>query len=233
MLYLLDNTAPCSPFPDVENAEREPDGLLAVGGDLSPERLINAYGQGIFPWYSLGQPILWWSPDPRLVLYPQGIHVSRSLNKTLRKGLFSTSMDRAFEQVIRACSAPREDEAGTWLVEEMIQAYLRLHQRHQAHSVEVWCDGELAGGLYGIALGRVFFGESMFSRRTDASKVALVHLARTLDQWGYRLIDCQVRTEHLVSLGAQEIPRREFIRQLRACKCIPGREGTWNQSSAE
>ncbi|MCP4285373.1 MAG: leucyl/phenylalanyl-tRNA--protein transferase [Gammaproteobacteria bacterium] len=227
MLYLLDDTAPTTHFPDVENAEREPDGLLAVGGDLSLERLINAYGQGIFPWYSPGQPILWWSPNPRLVLYPEHIHVSRSLNKILRKGLFSTSMDQAFGQVMRACAAPRTDDSGTWLAEDMIEAYQRLHHHHLAHSVEVWSDGELVGGLYGVAIGRVFFGESMFSRCANASKVALVHLARTLDEWGYRLIDCQVRTEHLVSLGAQEITRREFTHLLETWRGIPGREGSW------
>lgn len=229
MLYLLNATDPNTPFPAVENAEKEPDGLLAVGGDLSPERLINAYRQGIFPWYSTGQPILWWSPDPRLVLFPENLRISRSLRKTLRRKLFTVTLDRDFDAVIRACSAPREDESGTWLVNDMIQAYNRMHRHHLAHSVEVWADGELVGGLYGISMGRVFYGESMFSRRSDASKVALVHLAQHLSHWGYRVIDCQVRTEHLVSMGAEEIPRREFMRLLESWREIPGQEGSWSQ----
>ena len=195
MLYLLDATDPSEPFPDVEQAETEPDGLLAVGGDLSPQRLINAYRRGIFPWYGVGQPILWWAPDPRLVLFPGQLRVSRSLRKTLRKRLLTATLDRAFEAVIRACATtPRPGAPGTWLVQDMIHAYCRLHRQGLAHSVEVWADGELAGGLYGVSLGRVFFGESMFSRRDDASKVALVHLVSRLSDWGYRLIDCQVRT---------------------------------------
>ena len=230
MLYLLDATTPSSPFPDVENAETEPDGLLAVGGDLSPERMINAYRRGIFPWYSEGQPILWWSPDPRLVLFPEQLRISRSLRKTLRRGILSTTMDHAFDRVIRACSAPRSEDTGTWLVQEMVQAYGLLHRHHLAHSVEVWADGELVGGLYGVALGRVFFGESMFSRRSDASKVALVHLTQQLGAGGYRLIDCQVRTEHLVRMGAQELPRAEFIRLLETWNSIPGREGSWRDA---
>ena len=227
MLYLLDATTPSSPFPDGENAETEADGLLAAGGDLSPQRLINAYRRGIFPWYSDGQPILWWSPDPRLVLFPEQLRVSRSLNKTLRRGIFSITMDHAFDRVIRACSAPRTEDTGTWLVQDMVHAYGLLHRHHLAHSVEVWADGELVGGLYGVALGRVFFGESMFSRRSDASKAALVHLTQHLSDWGYRLIDCQVRTEHLVRMGAQELPRAEFIRLLETWNSIPGREGSW------
>ena len=230
MLYLLNSTAPSSPFPNVENAESEPNGLLAVGGDLSLERLISAYRQGIFPWYSEGQPILWWSPNPRLILFPEQLRVSRSLRKTLRRGVFSATMDHAFDRVIRACSAPRAEDTGTWLVQEMVQAYGLLHRHHLAHSVEVWADGELVGGLYGVALGRVFFGESMFSRRSDASKVALVHLAQQLNTWGYRLIDCQVRTEHLVRMGAQELPRAEFTRLLETWNSIPGREGSWRDA---
>jgi leucyl/phenylalanyl-tRNA--protein transferase len=227
MLFLLDDTHPSTPFPPVEQAETQPDGLLAVGGDLSMERLINAYRKGIFPWFSEGQPILWWSPDPRLVLFPDRLHVSRSLRKKLRRGVFTASLDQAFEQVIRACAAPRRDAAGTWILDPMIEAYTRLHRHHLAHSVEIWQDGELVGGLYGVALGRVFFGESMFSHRSDASKAALVHLVDHLSNWGYRLIDCQVRTEHLQSLGAEGIPRVEFCRLLETWTAIPGRERRW------
>ncbi len=227
MLFLLDNTHPSTPFPAVEQAEKQPDGLLAVGGDLSPERLINAYRKGIFPWFSEDQPILWWSPDPRLVLFPENLHVSRSLRKKLRKGIFTATLDRAFDQVIRACAAPRRDDTGTWILTPMMQAYNQLHHHHLAHSVEVWQDGELVGGLYGVSMGRVFFGESMFSRRSDASKVALVHLVERLSAWGYRVIDCQVQTEHLESMGAEEIPRSEFCQLLETWVAIPGREGSW------
>jgi leucyl/phenylalanyl-tRNA--protein transferase len=233
MLYLLDHTPPSAPFPDVERAERTPNGLLAVGGDLRPERLVSAYRQGVFPWYSAGQPILWWSPDPRLVLFPEQLHVSRSLRKTLRRGQLRVTMDRDFEAVIRACAAPRDADGGTWLVEDMILAYLRLHRLHLAHSVEVWEGETLAGGLYGVAQGRMFFGESMFSRRRDASKVALVCLARCLQAWGYRAVDCQMHTEHLARLGAREIPRREFTRLLQAWCRVPGLEGSWRHCAPE
>lgn len=229
MLYLLDGTSPTLPFPDVENAECEPAGLLAVGGDLTPQRLINAYRHGIFPWYCTGQPILWWAPDPRLVLFPEQLHISRSLRKTLRRGVLIPTLDSAFSQVIRACAGPRRDGTGTWLVADMVQAYERLHELHLAHSVEVWEDGALVGGLYGVAMGRVFFGESMFSHRSDASKIALVHLVQCLEKWGYQLIDCQVRTEHLVSMGAQEIPRWALTRLLDTWIRIPGREESWRE----
>jgi leucyl/phenylalanyl-tRNA--protein transferase len=227
MLYLLDSTPPDTPFPNVEQAETEPNGLLAVGGDLTPQRLVNAYRRGVFPWYNAGQPILWWSPDPRLVLFPERLHVSRSLRKTLRRGVFRVTMDRDFDAVIHACAAPRAADSGTWLVEEMILAYLRLHQGGLAHSVEVWAGDELAGGLYGVSLGRVFFGESMFSRRSDASKVATWYLTRRLCSWGYRVIDCQMYTEHLVRLGAEEIPRRTLSRLLATWTPVPGSEGSW------
>ncbi len=206
-----DNTAP---FPDPALALREPDGLLAAGGDLSPQRLLNAYRQGIFPWYSAGQPILWWSPDPRAVLYPRDLHVSRSLRKTLRKGEYRVSFDTAFTEVIRHCAQPRADGLGTWITAEMIAAYCRLHQLGHAHSVEAWHEGVLVGGLYGVALGHVFFGESMFSRRSDASKVAFVHAVTVLRDAGYQLIDCQVASAHLSQFGATLIPRRAFIAQL-------------------
>lgn len=228
MLFLLDPHQADAPFPDVGLAEREPNGLLAVGGDLSITRLLNAYRRGIFPWYSPGDPILWWSPDPRTVLRPNAVRISRSLRKTLRKGRFRVSLDRDFDAVIAACAAPRPGSDGTWLVPEMIRAYQHLHRRGVAHSVEVWSDGELAGGLYGVALGGVFFGESMFTRVTDASKVALVHLCRSLDAWGFRLIDCQVLTAHLLRMGAEEIARAEFVRLLARFCALPGREGSWD-----
>lgn len=203
-------------FPPVEYALREPDGLLAVGGDLAPERILSAYRQGIFPWFSPGQPILWWSPDPRAVLLPEKLKVSRSLRKTINKGSFQVTFDTAFEQVIRACATtPRRGQPGTWITEEMQQAYIKLHRMGYAHSAESWSGDELVGGLYGLRLGRVFYGESMFSRRTDASKVAFVHLVRKLQEEGVMLIDCQVTTDHLLSLGAEEIPRRRFIELLR------------------
>ena len=206
-------------FPDVELALLEPDGLLAVGGDLSCERLLYAYRNGIFPWYGPDQPILWWSPDPRLVLYPQHLRTSRSLAKTLRKAEFSVTLDRAFTEVIKCCAQPRPGQAGTWITDEMLAAYEALHQAGYAHSAECWLDGELVGGLYGLALGRVFFGESMFTRVPNASKVAFVTLVRQLQRWGFQLIDCQVHTEHLESLGAISIARREFIQLLK--------QGSW------
>lgn len=210
MLYLLDATDPADPFPDPANAEHDPDGLLAVGGDLTPTRLLNAYRRGIFPWFGERDPILWWSPDPRMVLFPDRLKISRSLAKTLRREKFRISFDQAFPQVIRACAAPRKGEPGTWLCDEMIHAYEQLHQLGVAHSVEAWQEDELVGGLYGIALGRIFFGESMFSRVSNASKVAFVSLVKKLQQAGCELIDCQVHTRHLESLGAELIPRREF-----------------------
>ncbi len=224
-LTVLDPYRPEQPFPDPETALREPDGLLAIGGCLSSLRIVNAYRHGIFPWYSPGEPILWWSPDPRLVLFPEQLKVSRSLQKTLRKKHFEISYDRAFGDVIETCAAPRQRQSGTWITEEMKQAYCRLHRQGIAHSVEAWQDGELVGGLYGLAIGRVFFGESMFHRVTDASKVTFVHLARNLLAWNYRLIDCQVHTGHLVSLGAVEIARPEFLQRLRQlCNREPARE---------
>jgi len=213
MLFQL-ASRPTAPFPDPALAETEPNGLLAVGGDLSPQRLRSAYRLGIFPWYGAGQPILWWSPDPRLVLFPDRLRISRSLRKTLRRGAFTVSLDRDFGAVIRACAAPRADAGGTWIVPAMARAYERLHVLGLAHSAEAWRGDELAGGLYGVAMGRVFFGESMFSRASDASKVALAYLARCLSDWGYALIDCQVYTPHLASLGAVEMPRAEFQRRL-------------------
>lgn len=212
--YWLDPLNPEAPFPPVELALREPDGLLALGGDLSPQRLLNAYAHSIFPWYSDGQPILWWSPDPRLVLLPENLHIGRSLRKTLRKQPFRLTLDTAFEQVITNCAESRRDQEGTWITDEMQQAYIHLHSLGFAHSVEAWDDQQLVGGLYGVALGRAFFGESMFTRRADASKLAFVHFVHQLSDWGYQLIDCQVYTEHLARFGAREMPRSEFIDRL-------------------
>jgi leucyl/phenylalanyl-tRNA---protein transferase len=207
-------------FPDASTALRDPDGLLAVGGDLSPARLLYAYRHGIFPWYHGDQPILWWSPDPRAVLIPDGFHLSASLRKRLRQGRFRITFDTAFNDVVAACAAPRvnQPEGGTWITPAMRAAYVQLHRMGYAHSVEVWMDDELAGGLYGIALGAAFFGESMFSRRRDASKIALACLSRRLQVWGFALLDCQVQSEHLQRLGAIAVPRREFL-ELLAREC--------------
>lgn len=193
----------------------EPDGLLAVGGDLTPERLLLAYSMGIFPWFNDGDPPLWWSPDPRCVLNPKGVKISRSLAKVLRKGVFDVTFDKAFGQVISACaSLRRKTGEGTWITPKMEEAYLRLFALGYAHSVECWCDGALAGGLYGVSLGRCFFGESMFHRVRDASKVAFVALSRETERQGYELIDCQITNPHLISLGAEEIPRGTFLKRL-------------------
>ena len=220
-------------FPDPQYALVEPDGLLAVGGDLSPARLLNAYRQGIFPWYSDGQPILWWSPNPRAVLYPANLRVSRSLRKTLRKQPFRVSIDTAFSAVIEACSESRPGQEGTWITEEMKQAYNELHRIGFAHSVECWVDETLVGGLYGVSLGKVFFGESMFTRRTDASKLAFVHLIEQLKRWNFELVDCQVHTEHLASLGAEDIPRERFLEQLdQWCDPFDAHQGRWQLDEA-
>lgn len=214
-------------FPPLEAAT--PEGLLAVGGDLSAERLIRAYGAGIFPWYNPGQPILWWSPDPRAVLCPEALKVSRSLRKSLRNRGFEYAADTAFAEVIDACAAPRRGEdGGSWITPEMRDAYVNLHQMRLAHSIEVRRDGELVGGLYGVAMGRVFFGESMFSRVTDASKCALVALAGLLLARQYRMIDCQVESAHLASLGARSIPRRRFVDTVRRGLAVPTPCETWS-----
>lgn len=201
-------------FPPVEQALSDPDGLLAAGADLSPERLIDAYSQGIFPWFSEDQPILWWSPDPRCVIFPSEVHISKSLKKHIRQQKPILSFNKAFPEVIRHC-ARWESEDGTWITEEMEEAYYHLHQLGIAHSVEVWQDEELIGGLYGLALGRCFFGESMFSLKSNASKVAFAGLCRQLDEWGYAVIDCQVKNPHLLSLGAKCIDRSDFLSILR------------------
>ena len=215
-------------FPPVELAT--PEGLLAVGGDLSSERLLQAYRQGIFPWYNPGQPILWWSPDPRTVLFPEKLKVSRSLAKTLRRSACRITMDTAFEQVIDACAAPRRSNpaGGTWITSGMRAAYCRLHREGYAHSVEVWSESALVGGLYGVSLGGVFFGESMFSRQTDASKVALTRLVQQLRAWAFSVIDCQVASPHLFTLGAEEIPRQAFLALLETALTQPDHIGQWH-----
>jgi leucyl/phenylalanyl-tRNA---protein transferase len=226
-MFMLDPSANDLRFPPVELAS--PEGLLAVGGDLRAERLLEAYRHGVFPWYSKGQPILWWSPDPRAVLYPKNLKVSRSLAKSIRQHRFHVTLDRSFGEVIQHCARVkrRGNLAGTWITPEMLAAYLRLHELGYAHSCEAWKDDELVGGLYGVALGNVFFGESMFSSQTDASKVAFVCLVRQLACWGYTLIDCQIRSEHLERLGAESIPRRQFIDELAARLGFADRRGRW------
>jgi leucyl/phenylalanyl-tRNA--protein transferase len=218
-------------FP--EPGEAEPDGLLAVGGDLSPERLLAAYAAGIFPWYSDETPILWWSPDPRLVLDPASLHVSRSLTRTLRRRRYRVRSDTAFAEVIARCaSRTRPGQDGTWITDEMAAAYRRLHELGFAHSFEAWEGETLSGGLYGVSLGGAFFGESMFADRPDASKVALVTAIGWMARWGVTLVDCQVRTEHLVRLGAREIPRREFLAALARALEKPTRRGRWDVDDA-
>jgi leucyl/phenylalanyl-tRNA--protein transferase len=213
-------------FPPPDYAD--PSGLLAVGGDLSKERLLEAYRLGIFPWYSDDQPILWWSPDPRLVLDLKDFKISRSLSKTLKKGVFQVTFDRAFEEVIQACAVvQRAAQNGTWITEEMREAYINLHGLGYAHSVESWFGGKLAGGLYGVSLGKSFFGESMFHLKTDASKVALATLVEKLKSWDFHFIDSQMTTEHMVRLGAKELPRRIFLKRLQSALRHPTRRGRW------
>jgi leucyl/phenylalanyl-tRNA---protein transferase len=207
-------------FPHPELAEK--DGLLAVGGDLSEERVLLAYSLGIFPWYTSGLPILWWSPDPRLVLFPEDLRVSRSLRQTIRKGIFRVTVDNAFDEVIRSCECMHKREDGdTWITQGMIDAYTCLHRSGYAHSVESWYEGELAGGLYGVSMGKVFFGESMFTKKSDASKVAFVMLVRQMMQWDIRLIDCQVTTQHLIQFGARNVPRKAFLKMLKEALAAP------------
>jgi len=224
-VFQLPADLPLFPTPD----DAEPDGLLAVGGDLSPQRLLAAYRRGIFPWYEDGQPILWWSPDPRLVLFPEEFHVSRRLHRTLRQGVFAVRFDTAFAEVIRNCAEIRTSAGqGTWITQEMQDAYTRLHELGFAHSVETWQDGELVGGVYGIALGRCFFGESMFSRRSNASKVALAVLSERAPELELELMDCQMTTQHLLSLGARELPRHDFLELVREGLRFPTRRGPWS-----
>ena len=215
------------PFPPVDLALRNPNGLLAAGADLSPARLMDAYAHGIFPWFNDDDPVLWWSPDPRMVLPVREIRISRSLRRTIRSHRFRVSADMAFAAVVAGCAAPRRDQHGTWITEDMAVAYLRLFDMGHAHSIETWSGDDLVGGLYGVALGRMFFGESMFSRRSDASKVALVLLARQLGRWGFDIIDCQMSTDHLASLGAREISRAAFLRHVRELGRHPPVRAPW------
>lgn len=213
-------------FPDPQSALEDPDGLLALGGDLSVERLKLAYSRGIFPWFSEGQPILWWSPNPRCVIFPSRVHISRSLRRTLNSGRFTITLDQAFAEVIAGCGNERSE--GTWITPEMKRAYTRLHSLGTAHSFEAWnSQGELVGGLYGVAQGSCFFGESMFSRETDASKVVFVHCLKQLEAWGYAVMDCQVENPHLLSLGAQLIPRQAFLSILRDNIDRPAQHSDW------
>lgn len=215
-------------FPPADQADRE--GLLAVGGDLRPTRLLTAYANGIFPWYGRGLPILWHSPDPRFVLDPKKIHLSRSLRKTLRRGVFQVRYDTAFEEVVDCCArSPRPEQKGTWITAEMKAAYAELHRMGFAHSVESWREGRLEGGLYGISLGAIFFGESMFARAPDASKVAMAHLAQRLAEWDFKLIDCQMETAHLARFGAESWPRKRFLAELEEILRAPTRRGSWTE----
>lgn len=214
-------------FPPVAQALREPNGLLAAGGGLSPERLIAAYRRGIFPWFSVNQPVLWWSPDPRMTLFPDEFRMPRSLRKRLRRQDYEIRVDSAFTEVMHGCAMPRSDGAGTWITHDMIDAYRRLHQLGYAHSVETWIDGKLAGGLYGMAIGRAFFGESMFARVNDASKIAFAHLVHQLSRWQFGMIDCQMNTAHLARFGAREIARAEFSQKLTELVNYPSAPTPW------
>lgn len=214
-------------LPSPCEALREPNGLLAAGGSLEPDWLLSSYAHGIFPWYEDGQPILWWSPDPRAVLRPAEVHISKSLGKTMRRARITVTADTAFEAVVEGCASPRRYDGGTWITQEMASAYARLHVLGWAHSFEAWQDGELVGGLYGVAIGRAFFGESMFTRVRDASKVAFVRCCQHLARQGFALIDCQMPTRHLHSLGAREIPRQRFVDELTTLVDPPGTPGPW------
>ncbi|SMF07172.1 leucyl/phenylalanyl-tRNA--protein transferase [Pseudogulbenkiania subflava] len=215
-------------FPSVESALIEPDGLLAAGGDLSSARLVLGYSQGIFPWFSPGEPILWWSPSERMVLFPAELRITRSLAKTLRNHPYEIRVDTAFREVMKACAAPRDGQPGTWIGPGMVDAYCHLHELGLAHSFETWQQGVLVGGLYGVALGRMFYGESMFSRVSNASKLAFVHMSRHLQRCGFAMIDCQMYTSHLASLGARRIPRHEFLATLKELVGLSAPEGMWS-----
>lgn len=222
---------PGDPFPPVELALRDPNGLLAAGADLSPPRLLEAYARGIFPWYSDGDPTLWWSPDPRMVLFLDELRVTRSLRRTILSGRFTVTLDAAFRAVMRGCAEPRPGQDGTWITDDVFDAYGALADLGYAHSAEAWAGDRLVGGLYGVALGRMFFGESMFARQSDASKVAFAHLVAQLRRWGFELIDCQMATAHLASLGAREIRRAQFTRYVTRLVRQPGVPGPWTADS--
>lgn len=217
-------------FPPLEQALTEPNGLLAAGGDLSLQRVLAAYRQGIFPWFMPGEPILWWSPSPRMVLYVDEFKVPKSLAKVVRHRQYQITFDTAFEAVMQGCAAPRGPETGTWISDEMLATYVALHEAGYAHSFECWMDGELVGGLYGMALGKMFFGESMFARRSDASKIAFVHAVNWLQSNGFSMIDCQMYTDHLARFGAREIERGEFVAKLKALLDAPEQLGPWQYS---
>lgn len=217
-----------SEFPLVENALQEPNGLLAAGGALTPSWLLAAYVRGCFPWYMPGEPILWWSPAPRMVLFPKELHVGRSLAKVMRNRAYTVRLDISFREVIRACSAPRADGAGTWISDEVVEGYCALHELGFAHSVETWIDGELAGGFYGVAIGGIFFGESMFAHQADASKIAFAHFVPWLELQNFALIDCQMRTHHLARFGGREISRREFSTRLESLVTQPRVPAVWH-----
>jgi leucyl/phenylalanyl-tRNA--protein transferase len=225
-LPLLDADLP-EAFPLPANALAEPNGLLAFGGDLSPMRLLAAYRRGIFPWFSAGEPILWWSPDPRCVLHTERLHIHRSLRRQLAGKHWRLTVDHAFAAVMRGCAAPRVHDSGTWITHDMIDAYVCLHALGHAHSVEVWDDERLVGGVYGVAAGRLFCGESMFSAESGGSKIALIALAQLLHAMGFPLIDTQVANPHTLSLGAEEIPRQAFLAQVAQLAALPGRVGSW------
>ncbi|WP_223668912.1 leucyl/phenylalanyl-tRNA--protein transferase [Kangiella shandongensis] len=223
-IFLLDDSVN---FPDASLAQDEPNGLLAIGGDLSLPRLIEAYRHGIFPWYSEGEPILWWSPDPRCVFPIDDVHISRSMRRELKRKPYQVTINRAFAEVLDGCAAPRAKEPETWILPEMKQAYEQLHQRGFAHSVEVWRDEQLFGGLYGVSMGRFFFGESMFSSAPNASKFALIYLAHYLKEQGFLLLDSQVGNPHLYRMGAVDIPRSEFLNLLNTHIDWPQPKGMW------
>ena len=227
-LYWVRDNIISGDFPPLNAALKEPEGLLAIGADLSPQRLLDAYRHGIFPWYNEGQPILWWSPDPRWVLEPAKIKISRSLHKTLKRKTFHVTYDTQFRKVMELCAAPRKDTVATWITTDIMDGFNQLHRQGYAHSVECWSDDRLAGGLYGIAIGKVFFGESMFSRKSDASKVALVSLARQLQAWDFRIIDCQIHSRHLESLGASPMTRIRFASLLKQY-CTPHIHHNWRE----
>ena len=220
---------PDDPFPSPEQALSVPNGLLAWGGDLQAERLLAAYSEGIFPWYQEGQPILWWSPAPRCVIFPGDIYLSRRTRRRYNSGRYRITADRVFEDVIWECAQAREYDSGTWITDDMLKAYVSLHRLGHAHSVEVWADTQLLGGIYGLAIGTVFFGESMFSRQVDASKIALIALCKQLADWSFGLLDCQVSNPHLLRMGAVEIPRREFTARLSELRANPGLPGPWTE----
>ncbi|SMC26267.1 leucyl/phenylalanyl-tRNA--protein transferase [Andreprevotia lacus DSM 23236] len=224
MIAWLEGSAP---FPPMSHALAEPNGLLAAGGDLSPGRLLAAYRLGIFPWYMPGEPILWWSPNPRMVLEPATIHVPRSLAKVIRHRPYTVTFDTAFTHVMRGCASPRDGDPATWISDDIIAGYTRLHLLGYAHSAECWIDGKLAGGLYGVAIGKMFYGESMFALQPDASKIAFVHLVQWLAGQGFGLIDCQMHTAHLARFGASEIPRDDFTARLQTLITEPDQPGPW------